>query len=372
MEAKKFIIIRSVCIGGIVIFGSLCILEKSSLRIEKIYYPVFQSCLLCIGEILSILILVFRRKVLGQKTEKNLKFAELDEFRQNKFTRLGNYTFIISGFCEFISNLLETITLNILSPSSVVSLKCLIVLYVLYYRIFHINRNIFRHQKLGLTIFLLGMAMVIIAILVEKNFETELNKILGIIVMIVAEGFAAIHLITLEYFMNTFNTAPEVANGIKGLTGIFLSVCLFFPFGMIFKQYFERFGFDKPFVEMGKNPIFLGIFLGIIGSSCFFSYFVSKTLQFMEAMTVCIVQSGWIFVVWVIDLSFKKHDINYIEIVGGVLIILGLFIYNGVLVLPCFGMKKSAAEFMKQNKVYLRQKEKHRTFCNTLFVSPID
>lgn len=371
MEAKKYKIKKSFSIGGIIIFGSLYIIGKSQLKLKGLYYPVFQSCLFSIGEVLCLVILLIRTKVFSQSIEKTNKYSELPEFRQNRLTRLGNYAYIISGFFEFLSNLLETVAFNILSPASIVSLKCLVTLYVLYYRFFHINRSIFRHQKLGLAVFLAGILTVIIALIVDTSTSIEENrKIICIFVMIVAEGFAAVHLVSIEYLMSVFNTAPEVVNGIKGATGIFLSILLYLPFGLIFRKYFDEFRFDEPFEQLGSNRVFIGILCGFIVNLTFFSYFVSKTLEFTEALTVCTVESGWIFIIWVLGLTLKTQDIDYLQIFGGVFIILGLLIYNGVITMPWCGMKKSVKACMEQNKEYLRQRKKTQMIPNALFLTP--
>jgi len=212
-----------------------------------------------------------------------------------------------------------------------------------------------------------------VALVIDKTTtNTEMRNLICIFAMIAAEGFSAIHLVSMEYLMNVFNTAPEVVNGIKGGTGIVLSFVLYIPFGLIFRKYFEDFSFEAPFTQLGSNRVFIGFLCGFVLNLTFFSYFVSKTLEFTEALTVCTVQSGWIFIFWVLGLSLKTQDIDFLQLIGGLFIMLGLLIYNGVIIIPWFGMKKSVKSCMEQNKEYLRQRKKTQIIPNTLFLTPLD
>ena len=48
-----------------------------------------------------------------------------------------------------------------------------------------------------------------------------------------------------------------------------------------------------------------------------------------------------------------------IEMTGGLLIVLGILIYNEVIVIPWFGFKESAQEGIENNQFYIEEKNKN-------------
>lgn len=371
MEARKYYIFKYCCIFGIIIFGSLSIIGKAALKTRGIYYPIFQTSFLFVGEMISILVFWLKFKVLKLRIDKNFKYDDLQDVHQNWITKLGNWAYIIPGFCEFLGSFLETIAYNYLSPPSIVSLKCLTTVFILYYRFFHINRTVFKHQKLGLAIYSIGIILIIAEVIAEKAaYNVEISKIICIILMFFAEAFTALNMILMEYLMSKFNTTTEIVNWIKGATGFILCLVSFIPIGFLLKGIFTNYSFYTPFNEIQDNKAFLWISIGLVFISYFLSDVVCRTLKFSEILTVVTVESGKIVVVWALELALRK-EISTLEILGGVFIILGLLIFNEVIIIPFFGLRKSAKESMEQNKMYKRQKSKKNNISEALFISPL-
>jgi hypothetical protein len=372
MEARKYHIFRYSCIFGIILFGSLSIMGKAVLKVQGIYYPIFQTSFLFIGQSLSFLLFWVKRKIFRVKIEKSLKYSELPEIYQNWLTKLETWSFCIPGILEFIGSLLETVAYNFLSPASIVSLKCLTTIFILYYRVFHINRTVFKHQKLGLAIYSLGILLIIADVIAEKaSYDAEVSKIVCICLMFIAEAFTASNLIMMEFLMVKLNTSAEVVNGMKGLTGLSLCLISYIPIGYLLKTVFKTYNFYSPFQSMNENQVFVILSVSLVIDLFFFSDVVTRTLKFSEALTVATVESGKIIIVWAIELALLQK-ISFLEIFGGLLIILGLLIFNEVIIIPFCGLKKSAKESMAQNKLFLKTRSKNNKITSILFISPSD
>ena len=372
MEARKYYIFKYCCIFGIIIFGSLSIIGKAALKTRGIYYPIFQTSFLFVGEMLSLIVFWIKFKVLKLRHDQNFKYDDLQDVHQNWITKLGNWAYMIAGTCEFLGSFLETIAYNYLSPPSIVSLKCLTTVFILYYRFFHINRTVFKHQKLGLAIYSIGIILIIAEVIAEKtSADVEISKIVCIILMFFAEAFTALNMIFMEYLINKFNTTTEIVNWIKGATGFALCLFTFIPIGYLLKVMFTNYSFYTPFNELLENKDFLYISISLVFISYFLSDVVCRTLKFSETLTVVTVESGKIVFVWALELAFR-NEISVLEILGGVFIILGLLIFNEVIIIPFFGLKKSAKESMEQNKMYKRQKAKKNNITDALFMSPFE
>lgn len=354
MEERVYYATRYFFTIGMIVVGSCSIFLTSSLQFDKAFDPVFQTALMFLGEFLGF-IFIF----LGKK-QKNLKITQEYPSTPNSiviwYDKFGKFAYIFPATCEFINSVLEVLCYNYLQAASIVSLQILAIIYVLYYRIFHVNRNVFRHHKLGISFFLFGIVFVIF----ETAFNpTESHKegeiLLAIGLMAISELFAAFNLISVERLMHRFHTSPGEVNFLKGSIGLFLCILLYYPIGLLLTLIFPSSNIIEP-LNSSRQAESILYTTGLVLVFCLLNFFAVVILKFTEALTVCTINSGRIVIVWTVYMAIDFDNFDILKIIGAFLVILGLLIYNEFLIIPCCGLKESAQQSMEENAIYREKK----------------
>ena len=185
--------------------------------------------------------------------------------------------------------------------------------------------------------------------------------------MVVAQFFNALNFITEEYLMERITIKVEKVVAIEGITGLILCCLLYLPFRLITSlQAGDSVEIVKPFEDI-KNHfetcILVISMIIVIGA---LNYFLVKTIKIADSLALCTIDSGRVILVWILAIAFNLEDVLPIEITGGLSLVLGIMIYNEVLILPCCGLKKSAKTSMKESQIYRDIKLQERSWQTKL------
>ena len=157
--------------------------------------------------------------------------------------------------------------------------------------------------------------------------------------MVVAQFFNALNFITEEYLMERIITSLQAGDSVEIVK----------PFEDI-KNHFE-------------TCILVISMIIVIGA---LNYFLVKTIKIADSLALCTIDSGRVILVWILAIAFNLEDVLPIEITGGLSLVLGIMIYNEVLILPCCGLKKSAKTSMKESQIYRDIKLQERSWQTKL------
>lgn len=367
MERKFYLISRYSCVAGVIVFGALSSVITKSLNLNDFFFPLFQTMLMAFGELTNGFLVVFfwlcvKKKVKKLENSENL-CVELP--KRSCWKRLGKSGICISGFFDFLNSLTEYYCYNVLTATNYVSIKMITTYYVLAYRVIFLNRPIHRHQWFGLFLFTLGICLIIFEIIFNyKTNQVSATYAMYIGLMALSELFNAIDFITLEYFIWETDTSPEFSNVIKGSTIIVLCGLSYFPFKYVLNS--NDASLTEPYQRLSINGTIEALTLLSIVNLGFYNYFLAKTLQFTDALTFCTIDSGRIVLVLLLSIFFLHDQVDSIEIIGGGLIIIGLIIYNEILILPICGFQKSAKTSMDENKIIRERRQKKRSWLYKL------
>ena len=364
---------------GIITFGSLRYFASSSIQYKNSFDPVFQTFAMFFGEFLCfIFMLIGKNKKLAKISLEMFQInntpipAESNPQKMSWYYKYGRYCFIIPAIFDSINSIIEVICFNYLTIPMIVSLQMLKIIFIMYYRFNHVNRTIFKHQKLGLFIFICGIIIMLIEIITNDNYASEAQRFIGIILMLIAEFFAGGSLLVQEFLMMKLNTAPSEVCFVKGFYGIILCIILYFPLGFLFEAFFQESNYEKPFTiftESYDQPLYFVILVILF---CLFNLFLIITIKFTESLTASTIDSSRIIITWIIVISINIDLFDKIEVIGGCLIVLGSFIYNEFLVIPWCGFKESAQESMENNRFYIEEKNKSTHLPDAFFLDPSD
>jgi len=206
-----------------------------------------------------------------------------------------------------------------------------------------------------------------LAFVERTNWLDNRNFLLGLVLMIASQTFLVADIITMEYFMSSCGTEVEVVLAIKGSTGLLVSFLSYIPLHYILVLQSRNSDIFEAFVFMNDHKRAVGYVVMYIFSTGVFNYFLVKTLKITDCLAICTVDCGRMILVWVFSYALFPDEPFYpLEVVAALILILGLIVYNEVLILPFLGFDRSAYKTLKENSTFKEMRHDSRTWQMTL------
>ena len=363
MPLRHFFHKKHLYIASLILCGSCATLISAELDTYGFNYPIFSCAVMFAGESLCI---IFNSKSKSSRTllRSNLNYTQSIVTAKGFYQRLGKYGCCLSALFDFIDNVMEFYCYLNLWPEAIVALKMFSIFYVLVYRRYVMRKIIYKHQRLGLGILVFGMIVSVYSIGMssERSYSLDTKACEFIAVMIFSQLFAALTLISMENVMWNCDVTTEEVNFIKGVTGIGICAVLYVPLSILLDGKVDFNGLLEPFLALTR-PSVAGLVGFLLFSLFILNWVTAKALKITEALAICTIDAGRLIILWTIyiSLSFNKVKASqYMQISAGVLIIVGLLIYNELLIIPWFGLRKAAKISMKENQAFKEEREKTR------------
>lgn len=364
-EKQKFFRLKIISIALMMVFGSCSTLSLSYLDEIGFSFNLFQTILMFGSELLCSSF-YFLKCFYKPSTPKH---CQTTSCLSSWFKKLGKKGFCVSGVCDFFSTFFVTISYVYMPTFGVMGFKMILILIMSLYRKFGKKRKYYRHQVLGLSLIMIGVMIVTfqLALVESNNWLSNENFLLGLVLMIASQMFLVADIITMEYFMNNYGTEVEVVLAIKGSTGVVVSLLSYVPLHYIIIFNPRNSDIAEAFVFINNHKSNVGyVFLYIISTGVF-NYFLIKTLKITDCLAICTVDCGRMILVWVFSYAIFPDEPFYpLEVVAALILILGLIIYNEVLILPFLGFDKSAYKTLKENSTFKDMRHDSRTWQMTL------
>lgn len=366
---RRYLMIRYICISGTILFGSGSTIIAKRLDLSNFYYPLFQTGLMFLGMALcSGFIKIFTKK--QQKLRPSLiNASKEDEINKTCFEKTGKFAFCLTALFDFMGSFMEYFSYNLLKASSIVTFKMMVIIFIITYKKFVLKKPIYRHQILGLVFLGIGFSIVGLEVLFNSKNDIIWDKYagLGICMMVSAQVFNSLVIIFQEYQMNKIAIRPQEVVVIQGITGLLVCSILYAPMHYLFRYIQQDIAeISDPIIKMSESIeicMLIITFLFFIG---LLNFFQVTTIKIADSLALCTIDSGRVILVWTFAIAFSFESALPLEIVGGGSLILGILIYNEVLVIPCCGLRKSAKASMKENEVYRELKIKDREWQTKL------
>ena len=145
------------------------------------------------------------------------------------------------------------------------------------------------------------------------------------------------------------------ALGIWGFIGMSIALVIF---GYIPVKDFELWSYSPTppwvledaidgLIMIGNNPLLLLAICGTILSIAFFNFAGLTVTQQLTATTRMVLDSVRTFVIWMFSLAVGWQRFQYLQVIGFILLLTGMSLYNDLLILPTirkYQAKKKAAK----------------------------
>jgi hypothetical protein len=362
MNIRQYYIARYFYSLLFISFGSIGIITAYLIKSDGGNYTLYQTSLMFLGEVLCFTIYPIRIYFFKGKSY-DLYDSQLNEDYRSWLTKLGKYGYCIIAIADFANSLIAMYIINFLSVPEYIGLKLNSVLFALAYRVFYVKVSVYRHQKLGLVLFLFGMMLIMLDILMNHT-DYKLDKMRGICVVLalIAAFFEALTTIWQELLMNRLNHSVDTSLGIRGVCGLVICSLVYGLFSIIktsnsTNQASTEFCYIS--FNLSKDAVILSICQ--VFTLFIFNYSAYKTLEFADSLSMLCINSSRIAIVWTVELILDSGFKNaaYMEFAGGCCILAGMIVYNELIILRFCGFKESANESIKEHKHWIKRRINH-------------
>lgn len=302
-------------------------------------HPFLQSLAMFIGEFTCLL--AFRAAYYYYE-RKNVPVEDRPTF----VTGSRDYNpliFVTPAVCDLVATTTMYIGLNLTFASSFQMLRGALIVFTGLLSVAFLNRKLKGYEWLGIAFVITGLVIVGVADMLSSSEESRgINKMItGDLLIILAQVIAATQMVVEEKFVSSRNVSALEAVGWEGLFGATIMSMLLIPF------YYIRVGngiFDNPggviedsidgFMQIGNNwQVATGV-IGTIVSISFFNFSGISVTKEMSATTRTVLDSIRTFVIWGFSLMIGWQKFSWLQLLGFIVLMMGMFLYNNVIIRP--------------------------------------
>ncbi|XP_030765066.1 solute carrier family 35 member F6 [Sitophilus oryzae] len=320
-------------------------------------HPFFQASTMFLGELMCLVLFKTLYKIYSKRADGTEDVSELTKGNRD----FNPFILFIPAMCDMTATSIMYIGLNLTFASSFQMFRGSVIVFVALLSVAFLGKNLVKREWFGIGSVIIGLAIVGVADFVSNDNDGSHNKndiITGDMLIVIAQIIQAIQMVVEEKFVGGLNIPPLQAVGWEGLFGFLTLGFLQIPF------YFIRAGppltqhnGDRledavdAFVQIGHSwQLFIAI-LGTVISIAFFNFAGISVTKEMSATTRMVLDSIRTIIIWMFSLMFFDQKFHALQLLGFLLLIVGMCLYNGI---------TFASTFMSVRSAILRRTNRHR------------
>ena len=315
-----------------------------------------------VGELFSIfyyLFIIIRRKkeVTENKNESGDDEQKKEEEKTKKIPVPTNFIFSISALCDLLGTTLNIFGLTYLTSSIYQMLRGFRLFFICLLSKAILKNEIYRHHYLGIAILILGLSIVGINSVKNKDENKDVeDPIIGIILLFLGQFFNSIEYIIQEKFIKKYIIHPSQLVGFEGLWGSCLYLILLIVFqniscddlsGNFKKQICFENDEEETYIEdtifalkqIWDKKLLLILYIFFVVSIALYNLVGIKLIELISSTHRVVVDEAravfiWLFFIFFTRVDGTQEEFHYLQLIGYIFIIFGTIIYNEILVIP--------------------------------------
>ncbi|CAF2807495.1 unnamed protein product [Rotaria sp. Silwood2] len=322
---------------------------------KQFEHPFLQAVGMFVGEFLCLLVFKFvwystahyRIAQMTYKGDSSSKIVQYWPLQIKKDIHLlegeqvfNPLIFWVASICDMLSTCLSYFALNLTTASSFQMLRGSVMVFTAIFSIIFLRKRLTLVHWLGILTVVAGLVVVGTSdLLFNKDSEgnhSRTQKLLGIILILLGMIFTSLQVVYEERFIGKYNIPPLQAVGWEGIFGFITLGVLLIPFHFIYMKQSNS-GPDhrledipSAFCQMADNYKIIIATVGNILSIAFFNFAGISVTKELSSTTRMVLDSGRTLLIWAISLALKWQKFYPLQIVGFLLLVVGMGIYNGV------------------------------------------
>lgn len=315
-----------------------CKAESLDGRIRNFDHPFLQAVGMFIGEFTCLIVYmitsIYRRR------------SAVDNINGNDLATPQTFNpliFLPAALMDMCGTSLMYIGLNLTFASSFQMLRGAVIIFTALLSVAFLGRVIKQHMWVGMFTVLIGLLLVGLSDILfnNSNDQSNINGIIaGDLLIIMAQVIVSVQMVYEERFIGRFDVHPLAAVGWEGFFGALVLGLLLIPFyyidaGSFSNTYGHRLENAPDAIhQMGNNHIIIIATIGNILSIAFFNFSGISVTKELSATTRMVLDSVRTFVIWIFSLIVKWQHFQYLQVIGFLMLIIGMALYNDVLIMP--------------------------------------
>ena len=178
----------------------------------------------------------------------------------------------------------------------------------------------------------------------DGNDHSGTEILLGDVLIVCAQVIVASQMVYEEKFITKYNVPALKAVGWEGTFGFLTLSTLLIPFYFI--PVGDFFGKDSNprhvledvwdgLYQLAHNSNLAGAFSLTVISIAFFNFAGISVTKEMSATTRMVLDSVRTLVIWGVSLAVQWQEFHWLQLVGFIILVIGMCIYNDLLIVPC-------------------------------------
>lgn len=259
----------------------------------------------------------------------------------------------VPACCDLIATWLQSVALVFTNASIWQMLRGSIIVFVALIRFLYLKKKTQLYEMAGIASIFLGLLIVGSSSLVSpgagKGPETDVvTKLIGVFLMLLAQCTQAMQSVVEEKILCNISADPTFMVAVEGAWGLVLTTGFFMPLAQALPgqdgQGVHENVFPEDFYMWSHNPLIFRISIGFIIVVMVYNVTGMMITQVTHATTRNVVDGCRTFCVWATMVILHLFSDDYgeplgwwslIQAAGFVFLILGMFVYNKILKLPC-------------------------------------
>ncbi|XP_035233832.1 solute carrier family 35 member F6-like [Stegodyphus dumicola] len=260
--------------------------------------------------------------------------------------RFNPMIFLLPALCDVTATSIMNVGLTFIHASSYQMLRSAVIVFTGLLSVAFLERHLRVCEWVGIFIVIFGLLCVGISDDFSSNPGSEHNAslngiITGDLLIVLAQIIVATQMVLEEKFVTKYDISALESIGWEGLFAFAIVSVLLVP------MYYIKVGksiFNNPygrmedaldgFIQMSNSwqvtLAFTGTIIGT-GIGNFAGLSITKELS---ATTRMVLDSARAFVVWIFCLFFTWQEFHYLQLVGFLLLFIGMCLYNDVIIQP--------------------------------------
>nr|CAI5818775.1 unnamed protein product [Callosobruchus analis] len=300
-------------------------------------HPFFQASCMFLGEMSCLLAFKILYKIYSMRADGTEDVHELTKGNRN----FNPTILFVPAMCDMTATSIMYIGLNLTNASSFQMFRGSVIVFVGLLSVAFLGRVMIKRQWTGIFFIILGLALVGVADFFSKDSSSDNHSrndvITGDLLIIIAQIIQAIQMVVEEKFVAGQNIPSLQAVGWEGTFGFLVLAFLQIPFYYIragppvTTHYGDRLedAIDA-FVQIGNSWQLMMAIFGTIISIAFFNFSGITVTKEISATTRMVLDSVRTIIIWIFSLAFLGQAFHWLQLIGFVLLLIGMCTYNGI------------------------------------------
>ncbi|CAD5233596.1 unnamed protein product [Bursaphelenchus xylophilus] len=300
-------------------------LESAGSRFE---HPFFQANCMFVGEFFCLVIFILLYLYKGENA--------------GHLTKFNPFLFALPTICDISGTCLQYTGLNLTTASSYQMLGGSVVLFAGLLSVIYLKMHFAGYKWLGMILVSAGLAVIgLCDMYYNGNTEHGSDVIIGDLLIVIAQILHAVQAVLEQQILHKYDVAPLLAVGLEGAFGFIILSAMMVP--MYFITVPKTFSHNPhqrledmffALKQISEEPWIAVGLLGLIISIGFFNFASISTTKRMNATTRIILESSRTLIIWMASIPLFGDKFIPLQVLGFVLLVLGVFLYNDVLFGP--------------------------------------